>query len=163
MYQQLKQIARQRLGSYRSGVTLDCTGLVHEAYLKISASNSEFDQGTDGDHFLAVASMAMRQILVDHARKKRADKRGGGAVHVTLQEAQVGEEARTIDLIALDDALQKLATRDADLEKLVVLRFFAGLSMDQTARILGKSLRTTERDWTRARLYLYRELKTGEG
>jgi len=163
IYQQLKQIARHRLASYRKGITLDCTGLVHEAYLKLSGSNSEFEEGTSGDHFLAVASMAMRQILVDYARRKRAEKRGGGAVHVTLQEAQVGEDARAVDLIALDDALRRLATRDPLLEKLVVLRFFAGLSMNQTASALGRSLRTTERDWTRARIYLYQELQVDGG
>lgn len=158
VYAQLKQIARNRLRSFRSGITLDCTALVHEAYLKISAGQPELDGGTGGDHFMAVASMAMRQILVDYARRRQADKRGGGALHVTLQEAQVGGEGPLVDLIALDEALRKLASRDPLLERLVVLRFFAGLSMSQTARTLGRSLRTTERDWTRARVYLFREL-----
>jgi len=162
-YQQLKQIARQRLASYRNGMTLSCTDLVHEAYLKLSNSQNKLEDGIDGDHALAVASMAMRQILVDHARRKRAEKRGGGAVHVTLHEAQVGKEEQIIDLIDLDDAIKRLARRDPLLEKLVVLRFFAGLSMNQSANVLGRSLRTTERDWTRARLHLYQELQLGGG
>lgn len=162
-YQQLKQIARQRLASYRSGMTLGCTDLVHEAYLKLSNSQNKLEDGIDGDHALAVASMAMRQILVDHARRKRAEKRGGGAVHVTLQETQIGKEEQIIDLIDLDDAIKRLARRDPLLEKLVVLRFFAGLSMNQSAKVLGRSLRTTERDWTRARLHLYQELQLGGG
>ncbi len=159
VYAQLKQIARGRLRSYRPGITLDCTALVHEAYLKISAAEPALKGGSQGDHFMAVASMAMRQILVDHARKRQADKRGGGALHVTLQEAQVGSEGPVVDLIALDDALRRLARRDPLLERLVVLRFFAGLSMSQTAEVLGKPLRTTERDWTRARVYLFRDLE----
>ena len=156
-YRQLKQIARQRLSGHRPGATLDCTALVHEAYLKINSGR--LPSLGDTNHLMAVASLAMRQILVDAARRKRADKRGGGALHVTFQESQVGDSAPVVDLIELDDALNRLAQRDPSLEKLVVLRFFAGLSMGQTAQVLGKSLRTTERDWTRARVYLYRELE----
>lgn len=156
-YRQLKQIARQRLSGHRPGATLDCTALVHEAYLKINSGR--VPSPGDTNHLMAVASLAMRQILVDAARRKRADKRGGGALHVTFQESQVGESGPVIDLIELDDALGRLAQRDPSLERLVVLRFFAGLSMEQTAQVLGKSLRTTERDWTRARVYLYRELE----
>ena len=156
-YQQLKRIARQRLSGHRPGSTLDCTALVHEAFLKISGRHQPAPAPTN--HFMAVASLAMRQILVDAARRRHADKRGGGAIHVTFQEAQVGGTTPGVDLIELDDALKRLAERDPGLERLVVLRFFAGLSMEKTAQVLGKSLRTTERDWTRARVYLYRQLE----
>lgn len=158
-YRQLKQIARQRLSGHRPGTTLDCTALVHEAYLKINSGR--VPSPGDTNHLMAVASLAMRQILVDAARRKRADKRGGGALHVTFQESQVGDDGPVVDLIELDEALARLAERDPFLEQLVVLRFFAGLSMTQTAEVLGKSLRTTERDWTRARVYLYQELDSG--
>ena len=104
----------------------------------------------------------MRQIIVDAARSKQAEKRGAGAIHVTLQEAAVGQEEKHLDILELDDALTRLAARDPELEKLVVLKFFAGLTMEEVARICGKSIRTTERDWTRARVYLYRYLSPDE-
>ena len=166
-YAQLKQIARARLRNQRPGATLDCTALVHEAYLKLNGNSLMQKQGQEvpegSDHFLAVASMAMRQILVDHARRKLADKRGGGALHVTLQETRMGEEERVVDLLDLDEALGKLGQRDPELEKLVVLRVFAGLSMRQAADALGRSLRTVERDWTRARVYLFQALGPDAG
>lgn len=156
LYEQLKQIARQRLARQSAGQTLDCTALVHEAYLKLQAADP--DLGGGHDHLLALASLAMRQILVDAARRRAAEKRGGGALHVTLQEGQVGDDGPVVDMIELDGALTRLARRDPALERLVMLRFFAGLSMPEASRILGQSLRSTERDWTRARVYLFREL-----
>lgn len=162
LYKQLKQVARQRLARQRAGQTLDCTALVHEAYLKLRAASPDLTGGTD--HLLALASLAMRQILVDTARRRAADKRGGGALHVTLQEGQIGDGgpvvdgAPVVDMIELDSALRRLARRDPGLERLVMLRFFAGLSMPEAARIMNRSLRSTERDWTRARVYLLREL-----
>ncbi len=162
-YQQLKQMAHGHLRSYRPGMTLNCTALVHETYLKLFPGVDNLDGGAEGDHFLALASMAMRQILVDYVRQRNAEKRGGGAVHVTLQESLVAAEDGQIDLLELDAALQRLAGRDALLEQLVVMRFFAGLSMDQVANALGRSKRTVERDWTRARIYLFRELQQDHG
>lgn len=156
LYQQLKQVARQRLATQYAGLTLECTALVHEAYLKLQAADP--DLGGSSDHLLALASLAMRQILVDAARRRAAEKRGGGALHVTLQEGQIGDDGAVVDILELDGALKRLARRDPALERLVVLRFFAGLSMPETSRILGQSLRSTERDWTRARVYLFREL-----
>lgn len=160
LYYQLKQIARYRLQGMRPGATLNCTALVHEAFLKLSQGKPA-DPSSE-DHLLALASLAMRQVIVDAARHKQADKRGGGAIHVTLQESAVGDEENLFDLLELDDALTRLAERDPELEKLVVLRFFAGLTMEQVARILGKSVRSAERDWTRARVYLYRDLRSSE-
>lgn len=158
VYQQLKQIAYGRLASCRPGSTLNCTALVHEAFLKLQPVINDLDGGVKGEHFMALASMAMRQIIVDYVRQRQAGKRGGGAVHVTLQESRVPNEEAEFDLLELDDALQRLASRDSKLEQLVVMRFFAGLSMEQAAQALGRSKRSVERDWTRARIYLFREL-----
>lgn len=160
LYHELKQIARQRIRGMRPGATLNCTALVHEAFLKISQSDATNE--LDRDHLLALSSLAMRQIIVDAARRKQAEKRGAGAIHVTLQESAVSESESDIDLLELDEALTRLGARDPDLEKLVFLKFFAGLTTEQVARIRNTSVRTTERDWTRARVYLYRYLRPDE-
>lgn len=156
LYEQLKEVARQRLARQRAGQTLDCTALVHEAYLKLRAADPDLTGGTD--HLLALASLVMRQILVDKARRRATDKRGSGALHVTLQEGMVSDDNPVVDIIELDGALRRLARRDPGLERLVMLRFFAGLSMPEAARVMNQSLRSTERDWERARVYLFREL-----
>lgn len=155
-YEQLKRLAHFHLRTYRKDMTLNCTALVHEAFLKLQASETE----TDGsqEHYAAVASMAMRQILVDYIRKKRAAKYGGDALQVTLQESSAVTDAPTIDLLALDAALKKLSSTDPLLEKVVVMRFFGGFSIAETALALERSTRSVERDWTRARLYLYQDL-----
>lgn len=158
IYSQLKSIAYARLQTYRQGMTLNCTALVHEAFLKLCNSSNGLSNNRGEDHFLALASLAMHQILVDYARSKNAEKRGAGAIHVTLQESRMGSSTPELDILELDEALQKLASRDPKLKRLVVLRFFAGLNMSQTAAALGRSTRSTERDWTRARVYLFREL-----
>ena len=164
LYQELKQIAHGRLRGFGAGITLNCTALVHETYLKLSRSDETLRGFKDPDHFLAVASVAMRQILVDYARGKRAEKRGSGVLHVTLQESSQGTPPPDVDILALNEALQRLGREAPQLEQLVVLRFFAGLNVDQTARVLGRSTRSTERDWVRARAYLFRELSLdGEG
>lgn len=158
-YHQLKHLAHAQLRSYRKGGTLNNTALVHEAFIKLLESQAPIP-AKQSSHFFAVASMAMRQILVDYTRQRHAGKRGGGALHVTLQESSVAADAPTIDLLALDEALNKLAIHDPDLEKLVVLRFFGGLNMEQVAANLGRATRSVERDWTRARVYLYSYLQT---
>ena len=155
-YQQLKQIALFRLRGQGHGATLNCTALVHEAFMKLH--KSDIDTPVDESHYFALASLAMRQIIVDHVRRKRAGKRGGDEVHVTLQESVMGDADKTIDLIELDEALTRLGALDTELEKLVVLRFFGGLNMAEAAEAMGKSKRSLERDWTRARLHLYRDL-----
>ena len=163
-YAQLKEIARIRLRNQPPGATLNCTALVHEAYLKLNANSLIRREGQaapqGSNHFFAVASMAMRQILVDHARGKLAEKRGGGALHVTLQDTRMGKDERVIDLLALDEALAQLGRRAPGLEQLVMLKFFAGLKMHQVADVLGRSQRSVERDWARARMYLFRVLET---
>jgi RNA polymerase sigma factor (TIGR02999 family) len=151
-YEELLRVARRHLLGERPGHTLNTTALVHEAYLKLAGH-----EGTgwrDRSRFLAIASRAMRQILVDHARARRRQKRGGGAIVVTLR-TDVGSGAEEpVDLLALDMALDKLAAHDARLGQVVECRFFGGLTAEETAGALGVSLRTVERDWTRARAHL---------
>lgn len=163
-YQAMKRLAYSRLNDYSKNMTLNCTSLVHEAWLKLC--NSDTDVPKNEDHFLAVASMAMRQILVDYLREKNAEKRGGGALRVTLQESRLagGPAGRDeVDLLDLDRAISRLAEREPQLETLVTLRFFGGLSMERVARALDRSKRSVERDWTRARVYLYQELEANAG
>lgn len=161
VYAQLKQIAYGRLGSLRPGITLNCTALVHEAFLKLQPVIKNLDGGSEGQHFMALASMAMRQIIVDYVRQRMAGKRGGDVVHVTLQESQVPGKEDEFDLLELDDAMRRLSVHDPDLEQIVVMRFFGGFNMTEIAKIHGRSKRSLERDWTRARIYLFRELKRG--
>lgn len=159
-YEQLKRLAYHYLRAYRQDMTLNCTALVHEAYVKIHSSESGAPESRS--HYSAVAAMAMRQILVDYVRKKNAKKHGGEALQVTFQESSASTDARSVDLLALDSALDKLAEIDPLLEKVVVMRFFGGFSIAETATALQRSTRSVERDWTRARMYLYRDLDLGD-
>lgn len=156
VYGDLRAIAHGRLVSERPDHTLDTTAIVHEAYIKL------VDQATatwrDRAHFFAVAARVMRHILIDYARERTAQKRGGGALHMPLNEDLAGMEPRIVELLALDEALTRLGDQDARLERVVECRFFGGMSMQETAETLGSSLRTTERDWKRARAYLYQAL-----
>ncbi len=156
MYAQLKRLAGFHLKTHRRDLTLNCTALVHEAYLKLAASSSDTD-GSD-EHYASVASLAMRQILVDYVRRKKTAKHGGNTTRVTLQESSLATEDASVDLLALDEALLKLAELDPLLEQVVVMRFFGGFSTAEIATALNRSARSIERDWTRARLYLYRDL-----
>jgi RNA polymerase sigma factor (TIGR02999 family) len=151
-YDELLRVARHHLSRERPGHTLNTTALVHEAYLKLAG-----DEGTkwrDRARFLAIASRAMRQILVDHARARGRQKRGGGVWPVTLRPDAGSGQEETVDLLALNEALETLAEHDARLRDVVECRFFGGLTAEETAEALGVSLRTVERDWTRARAYL---------
>ena len=158
VYDDLRRIARNHLRRHKPGMTLDTTAVVHEAYLKLLAGNGAWN---DRAHFFALASTAMRQLLVDHARRRHADKRGGGAVHVTLSEAAAASAAPVLDVLALDTALKELARLDPMLERVVECRFFAGLDVVETAAALGRSTRSVERDWARARAYLFDSLAPG--
>lgn len=153
VYGDLRAIAHRRLLSERPDHTLNTTAIVHEAYLKL------VDQATatwrDRAHFFAVAARVMRHVLIDYARERSAVKRGGSAFHIPLHEHLTGEEPRLVELLALDEALSRLGKKDERLERVVECRFFAGLDMRETAETLGTSLRTAERDWQRARTYLY--------
>jgi RNA polymerase sigma factor (TIGR02999 family) len=153
---ELHRLALQRMRQQPANHTLQPTDLVNEAFVKLF-------HGADGTihdraHFMALAATTMRSILVDHARHKGRDKRSADGERVVLDEVVIAYEDRSVDLIALHEALERLAQWDAELVKLVELRFFAGLSVDEVARLAGKSRRTTERELQVARHWLAREL-----
>lgn len=156
VYEELRIIARSRLGREQAGHTLSPTDLVHEAFLKLVPV--ERIDWRDRAHFFAIASRAMRNVLVDHAERRRAVKRGGGAIAVTLDRVDRMVEQPLDELIALSEALERLERLDARQAQVVECRFFGGLSLDETAEALGVSTATVSRDWTFARAWLHREL-----
>ena len=160
VYEDLRGRARRILGG-AAGQTLAATAVVHEAWLKLAGSRSADWQNRD--HFLRVAAKAMRSVVVDHARAKRTDKRGGQAERVRLGEVLQVYEERAIDVLVLNEALERLAAMDGDLARLVELRFFGGLTIAETASVLGVSTPTVERGWRFARSWLRTELSEGEG
>lgn len=157
-YDLLRRIASRQLNRHPPSATLNTTLIVHEAWMKLSHDGAR--RFADQDHYLATASRVMRQILVDHARRKMAEKRGAGATHVSLEDHQIPEPCVEAQIVDIDAALLKLAAKSSDLEKIVECRFFAGLTVVETARVLGRSTRTIERDWARARTYLVEFLDT---
>lgn len=157
VYDDLRRIARHHLRRSRPGQTLDTTGLVHEYYLKM-ADQTHLDV-QDRGHFLAVSARAMRQVIIGYARRRTASKRGGGEEQITLDEGRIAVGDQAEWLLDLDRALDRLGGRSERLARVVECRFFAGLSEEETAEALGVSLRTTQRDWTRARAWLKEELR----
>ncbi len=157
VYDQLRGIAHRQLGRERTGHTLDSTGLVHEAYLKLVDQTRV--QWTDRVHFFAVAAQVMRRVLVDYARRLRAEKRGGAPKRVSLTDAVLVAEQRADTLVALDEALTELTGVDARLSRVVECRFFGGLTEEETAEALGVTARTVRRDWTKAKGWLHRALE----
>jgi RNA polymerase sigma factor (TIGR02999 family) len=160
VYQELHDRAHRQLARRRPGDTLSTTALVHEAYLKLTDSAHQTYQ--DRVHFFAVASRAMRQILVDYARRMTAAKRGSGLA-VSLDPDQLGDPGRAEELIALDEALARLEVLDERLARNVEMRFFGGLSVEEAAEALGVSPRTVKRDWRRARAFLFEAVREGDG
>jgi RNA polymerase sigma factor (TIGR02999 family) len=157
VYDDLRRLARRQLQDDGGrGRTLDTTGLVHEAYLRLAESTRAAWEGRG--HFFAVAARAMRQIVVDYARERRAAKRGGGRRPDTLDEEHAAIESRADEILTIDEALAGLGALDAVLPRLVECRFFAGLTEEETAEALGLPLRTVQRDWARARAWLKRAL-----
>jgi RNA polymerase sigma factor (TIGR02999 family) len=156
VYGDLKGIAHRRLRRERSDHALSTTDVVHEAYLRLVPQATATWQ--DRVHFFAVAARVIRHVLVDHARRQGAEKRGGSAVRIPLREEIAGREGDSVELLALHRALEDLAEKDARLRDVVECRFFAGMTVAETAEAVGVSKRTVERDWTRARTYLYRIL-----
>ncbi len=152
-YRRLRHVAHQQLRRYRPGATLNTTALVHEAWIRLSAD--QHHMALPRDEFLKLASTAMRRLIVDYARRRNALKRGGGICAVELDEhsAEAGG-LPVLDVIAVDAALRDLAKLDGQLEKIVECRFFAGLTMEETASVLARPVRSVERDWARARAYL---------
>jgi RNA polymerase sigma factor (TIGR02999 family) len=160
LYDRLHQIALAHLKAGGEGYTVSATVLVHEAYLKLV--DSERVQWEDRAHFLSLASRAMRQILIDLARRQRAPKRGGDLVRVDLDDAQVAVLGRADTLLALDEALTRLAALSPRLAQVVEHRFFGGLTEEETARVMGVTDRTVRRDWIKARGWLHQELARGD-
>ena len=159
VYQELRKVARKCLAGQRANQTLQPTALVHEAYLRLVKADSM--EWRNRAHFFAVAATMMRQILVDHARNRSAGKRGGGAVTVALDVAVTPQPSNVVDLILLDNAMRRLAVLDERQCRIVELRFFGGLSIDETARIVDISPATTKREWATARLWLHQAMKLG--
>jgi RNA polymerase sigma factor (TIGR02999 family) len=156
VYEELRRIAQHYLRNERPGHTLQSTALVHEAYVRLI--RQDLPQWQNRAHFFAVAAQLMRQILVDHARAYRAGKRGGGVCNLALDDAEKGAQQVDVDIVALDDALKTLSAMDPQQGKVVELKFFGGLSIEDTAEVLGVSSSTVKRDWITARAWLHREL-----
>jgi RNA polymerase sigma factor (TIGR02999 family) len=157
VYDELRKLAAQRLGQEKPGQTLQATALVHEAYLRLVRG----DKGQQWDgrgHFFAAAAEAMRRILINCARDKKRLKRGGGREALDLDHIEIALDTDAEHLLALDDALQRLATDDAAAAELVKLRFFGGLTLKQSAHSLGIAQRTAERLWAYARAWLFDQL-----
>ncbi len=161
VYGELRRLAHHHLQAERPDHSLQSTALVHEAYMRLAGGKPLHLENRA--HFFAVAAQLMRQILVDFARKRYAEKRGAGSLTLTLDEAIATPAKRTLHLVALDDALHGLAAFDARQSDIVELRFFGGLSIDETSEVLGVSPATVKREWTSARAWLYRELDRAEG
>ena len=160
VHDELRRIARRCLHGERANHSVQATALVNEAFLRlVDVQHVDWQNRT---HFLAMSARLMRRVLVDLARSQRADKRGGGAIHVTIDEETIGGVSPETDVIRLDDALHALAALDERKSRVVELRFFAGLTVDETAVALQVSSKTVLRDWEFARAWLQREL-TGEG
>jgi RNA polymerase sigma factor (TIGR02999 family) len=155
VYPQLRRLAHQHLRKERADHTLQSTALVHEAYLRLEKQGVlKFENRS---HFLAICSQLMRQILVEYARSRGAAKRDGG-IRLYLEDVVMAAKSRGTDLIALDDALTELARLDAQQARIVELRFFGGLSIEETATVTGVSSATVKRSWAAARVWLHREL-----
>jgi RNA polymerase sigma factor (TIGR02999 family) len=157
VYQELRRLAASYLRRERPGNTLQPTALVNEAYLRLLKDRP--DRWQNRAHFCAIAAHSMRQILIERARARGAQKRGGARARVTLDEALVAGGDRSIDLVALDEALERLAAFDPDQARLVELRFFGGLTVEETAAAMNISPATVKRHWTVARAWLARELE----
>jgi RNA polymerase sigma-70 factor, ECF subfamily len=161
VYDDLRRIAAWQLQTERPGHTLQPTALVHEAYLKLAGQNPV--EWQNKAHFFALAAQVMRHILVDHARARQRDKRGGGLVSVALDEAIKLSHPSEPGLVELDEALSMLARQDARKSRIVELRYFGGLSIEETAEVLGISPTTVRREWTLAKAWLRRELDKDAG
>jgi RNA polymerase sigma factor (TIGR02999 family) len=156
VYEELRRIAGRQMGREHAGHTLTPTALVHEAYLKLVDQTRV--QWVNRAQFFAVAARLMRRILLDHARRVHAGKRGGGWERLTLEDAQIPIAERAAELIALDDALARLAALNPRLAQVVECRYFGGMTEDETAAALGVTDRTVRRDWVKAKGWLHQEL-----
>jgi RNA polymerase sigma factor (TIGR02999 family) len=165
IYDELRRLAAQKLAQERPGQTLQATALVHEAYLRLVGDGLNKQQWNSRNHFFAAAAEAMRRILVESARRKCAGKRGGGRPAVPIDEVDSIEmelAVEPLELLAIDEALERLRQEDAVKAELVKLRYFAGMSIEEASAILGISRATAARYWDYARSWLYSELNAGE-
>lgn len=158
VYDELRAIAHNQLHRERPGHTLNTTAVVHEAYLKLADRPPHVDW-SGRRHFFALAGRAMRQILVNYAMARKAQKRGGARVHIPFDEERIKPSLESDELMALDEALERLSAFDKRQVDVVECRYFAGLTIDETAEILGTSAATVSRDWAAARLWLNREMR----
>jgi RNA polymerase sigma factor (TIGR02999 family) len=158
IYQECRRLAAKQLRLERADHTLDPTALVHELYFRLVDQHRANWQNRA--HFFGIAAQLMRRILVDHARARLARKRGGSALFVTLTSAtEEGADAQITDVLAINEALERLATFDPEQVRIIELRYFAGLTVEETAHVLGRSPRTVKREWRVAKAWLYRELR----
>jgi RNA polymerase sigma-70 factor (ECF subfamily) len=159
VYDELRRIAARYMSRERAGQTIQATALVHEAYMRLAGERPRaFANRT---HFIAIAALSMRQILVQRARARHAAKRGGQPVRVTLDDGLLADQGRTIDLVALDEALTRLAAIDPGQARIVELRYFGGLTVEETADAVGVSPATVKREWAMARAWLKQSLEGG--
>ncbi len=162
VYDELRRLASHKMTQEKAGQTLQPTALVHEAFMRLVGGEDRAQWDSRG-HFFAAAAEAMRRILIESARRRNAEKRGGGLVRSELNDDDAVLDPDDFEtLLSLDEALTKLASEDPELAKLVELRYFTGLTIDETAEVLGVSPRTTKRNWTYARAWLRRELDAQE-
>lgn len=157
VYTELRQMARRYMSGQPTGHTLQTTALIHEAYLKLAGQSDV--HWHNRSHFFAVAATAMRHILVNHALARKTEKRGGNFQKVSLDQAAFVSDERYAELVALDEALTRLATFDERKSRIVELRYFGGMSLEETAEVLKISVETVKRDWRMAKLWLLSELK----
>jgi RNA polymerase sigma factor (TIGR02999 family) len=161
VYDELRQLAAQRLAHEKPGHTLEATALVHEAYLRLVSAEGLQSWDSRG-HFFAAAAEAMRRILIDQARRKQSGRRGGGQKRLPLEHVEISAPEPSLDLLALDEALERFEQVDRVKADLVKLRYFAGLTIPQAAEALGISSTTADRYWSFARAWLHAELKKGD-
>lgn len=159
VYDELRQLAAQRLALENSGLTLDATSLVHEAYVRLIGDNAERPWNGRG-HFFAAASEAMRRILIENARRKRRLRHGGDMSRRVLNEAELAEDKADDKLLAVDEALDQLAQKEPEVAEVVKLRFYVGLTIEKTAEVLDLSKRTVNRHWAYARAWLHQHLSS---
>jgi RNA polymerase sigma factor (TIGR02999 family) len=161
VYDELRRLARRQMSRERAGHTLQTTALVNEAYLRLV--EQEGVRWQDRAHFFALSAQLMRHILIDHARRRDYQKRGGGALRVTLDESAAMSEGRAAELVALDEALTELAARDELKGRIVELRYFGGMSVEEVAEVLGIAPVTVKRHWKAAKAWLFHALKQSDG
>ena len=159
IYPDLKRLAHYQLGRERQGHTLNTTAIVHEAFVRLASSGGSYN---DRGHFLRAAATVMRHLLVDHARKRNAEKRGDGVAPLTLQDERLDGEDDTMAVLAMDAAMKDIGAIDERLVQIIECRYFAGLTVRETAEALDMSVRSVERSWQRARAYLIKAMETDD-